>query len=107
VFSREIEAFDRYFTIFYAIVLLLQLYLHFMKHQRIQNHLSRSAHLQMSQIQTYLQIFHIVGIFLKSIKFPMTNKSPQGSFNTRIKINPDRHRQHMLYNFGQHENGNR
>jgi len=47
-----------------------------MKHQRIQNHLSRSEHLQMSQIENIITNFHINRIFHKNITFPLTNKSP-------------------------------
>jgi len=61
-----------------------------MKHQRIQYHLSRSAHLQMSQIENIFTNFHIIRVFLKIIKFPLTHKILQGSLKTRKNVlSPD------------------
>jgi len=40
-----------------VILIIIIALIAFMKHQRIQNHLSRSAHLQMGQIQKHISKF--------------------------------------------------
>jgi len=67
-----------------------------MKHQRIQNHLSRIAHLQMSQIEKHINKFLMgIRIFLKIIKFSLTYL--QGSLKTRKNVlSPDWYRQQII-----------